>query len=89
MPGPDRWSVRYNKIEFFGAADGRPAVAHAEFAVDVLGVRPHRVQRHRQGLRDFRAAQFGAEQLQHFQFAFAQRLNHFLIADCLDCWIAA
>jgi hypothetical protein len=31
------------QTEFFRAANGRPAAAHAEFAVDVLGMRPQRV----------------------------------------------
>lgn len=31
------------QAKFFSAADGRPAVADAELAVDILGVRPHRV----------------------------------------------
>src|SRR5207253_9085973 len=42
------------QVELPGSADRCPAVVHTELGVDVLGVRPHGVQRHYELASDFR-----------------------------------
>ena len=72
--------VLLQQIEFFGAADGSPAVVHPQLGVNVLGVGTHGVQRHHEFTGNFRAVQFGPEQPEHFQLAFAQWLDQRLWA---------
>ncbi len=45
--------VSLQQIEFLGAADGRPAVVHLEFVVNVLGVVPFSVQGEEKSLGQF------------------------------------
>src|SRR5579859_6894870 len=70
------WAAR--EVEFPGPADRCPAVVHTELGVDVLGVRPHSVQRHYELASDLRTAQVGSEQPEHVQLAFAQWLGQAL-----------
>jgi hypothetical protein len=59
------------QIEFFGAADGSPAVVHPQLGVNILGVGPHGVQRHHELTGNFRAVQIGPQQPEHFQLTLA------------------
>ena len=63
------------QIEFFGPADGSPAIVHPQLGVNVLGVGTHGAQRHHEFTGNFRAVQIGSEQPEHFQLTFAQRLD--------------
>ncbi len=63
------------QVEFRGSAYRGPAVGHGEFGVDVLGVRPHGVQRHHELAGDGRAVQLGSEQPEHIQLTLAQRVD--------------
>ena len=76
-------AVLLQQIEFFGAADGRPAIVHPQLGVNVMGVGTQGVQRHDEFTGNFWAVQFGSEQPEHFQFTFTQRLDQRLWADCL------
>ena len=42
------------QIEFFGAADGSPAIVHSQLGINVLGVGSHGVQRHHAFTGNFR-----------------------------------
>ena len=44
------------QIEFFGAADGSPAIVDPQLGVNVLGVGPHGAQRQHAFTGNFRAA---------------------------------
>jgi hypothetical protein len=59
------------QIEFLGAVDCRPAVVDPQFGEYVFGVSAQGVERHNQLLGNFWSAQFAAQQLKHFQLAFA------------------
>ncbi len=63
--------VLLQQIEFFGAADGSPAIVHPQLGVNVLGVGTHGAQRHHEFTGNFRAVQIGSEQPEHFQLTFA------------------
>jgi hypothetical protein len=71
------------QIEFFGAADGSPAIVHSQLSVNVLGVSTNGAQGHHAFTGDFRAVQIGPEKLENFQLTFAQRLYQRLWADYL------
>ena len=72
------------QVEFLSTTDGRPPIVHPKFAVNILGVGSQGAQRHHQLAGNFRAVQFGSEQSEHFQFAFAEWLNQrrWLMIDC-------
>ncbi len=64
-------SILLKQIEFFGAADGSPAIVHTQLGENSLGVGTHGAQRHHAFTGNFRAAQFGSEQPEYFQLTFA------------------
>jgi hypothetical protein len=57
------------------AADGSPAGVYPQLGVNVLGVGAHGAEGHPAITGNFRAAQIGSEQPEHFQFALAQWLD--------------
>ena len=58
-------------MEFFGAADGSPAVVCPQLGVNILGVGSQGAQRHDKFTGDFRAVQIGTQQPEHFQLPVA------------------
>ncbi len=69
------------QIEFLSPSGCRTTVVHLKLVVNVIGVSTHRAQRHHESVGNFRAIQFGSEQLKHFKFTFAQWLD----SKCLLC----
>jgi hypothetical protein len=65
------------QIEFFCAADSRPAIIHPQLIENVFGVGAQGVQGHDQFAGNFRTAQFGSEKPKHFQFTLAQWLDDY------------
>ena len=65
----DAWLLQ--QIEFFGAADGSPAVVYPQLGVDVLGVGSYGAQRYHAFTRNFWAGQIGSEQPEHIQLTIA------------------
>lgn len=68
-------AVWRKQVELLGPAYRRAAAVHPELAVDVPGVGPHGAQRDREMAGDFRGVQFGAEQPEHVELAFAERFD--------------
>jgi hypothetical protein len=62
------------QAEFFGAADGSPTIVHPQLSVNVLSMGTYGAQRNHALTGNFRAAQFGSEQPEHFT-TFTQRLD--------------
>jgi len=56
-------------------SDGRRAILHTQFAVDIAAVPLHRGQREHQPLGDFTVRKPFGDQLHHLQLPFTQRLD--------------
>ena len=67
------------QTELGGAADRGAPAGHPELGIDVAGVRPDGRQRHTELSGDVRAAELAREQMQDLEFAFAERLDQWLV----------
>ena len=61
---------RLEQIELLDSANGRPPVIHSQLAENVPGMRAKGIGRDAQFIGNFGAAEFGTQQLEHFQLAF-------------------